>query len=155
MGEMSEGQRGSKRESLRGSSSSSYSPPTFFRTASPDRYGLLKEFAKENRNNQTDGEAILWQHIKGKSLGVKFLRQHIIFDFIADFACVERMLVIEVDGGYHYQPEQMEWDAYRTDELETMGFRVIRFTNEEVAFDTENVLKKIDSVLKEQELRNK
>lgn len=124
-----------------------YAVPGYFKTASPDRYGLLKAFAKENRHNQTEAEAVLWMHIKGNALGAKFLRQHIISDFIADFASLEQMLIVEVDGGYHYQPEQMEYDVYRVEELEKMGFRVIRFTNEEVLCDIDNVIGKIEQVL--------
>lgn len=118
----------------------------FYKWASPDRYALLKEFAKENRNNQTLAEQILWNHLKGKGLGTKFLRQYIIYDYIADFASLETMLVIEVDGAYHYQTDQMEWDAYRTENLESFGFKVIRFTNEAVLFEIEKV---IDTIIDE------
>ncbi len=118
----------------------------FFRTASPDRYELLKTFAKENRNHATEAEKALWSMIKGKALGAKFLRQHIILDYIADFAALEEYLLIEADGGYHFANEQMQWDAYRAEELENIGFKVIRFTNEEVLFDTNKVL---DSIIYE------
>ncbi len=59
------------------------------------------------------------------------------------------MLVIEVDGGYHYCPEQMERDAYRTEKLEKLGFKVIRFRNESIIMEIENVLKKIQECLDE------
>ena len=114
-----------------------------FQTASPDRYELLKSFARKNRNNQTDAEKCLWQWLRCGGLGVKFKRQHIIYDFIADFVCLEKMLVIEVDGAYHFTDEQMEHDAYRTEELEQFGFHVLRFTNEEVIYETEKVINKI------------
>ena len=114
-----------------------------FQTASPDRYALLKSFARKNRNDQTDAEKCLWQQLRGRALGVKFKRQHIIYDFIADFVCLEKMLIVEVDGVYHFASDQMEEDAYRTRELERFGFRVLRFTNEEVIFDTEKVINKI------------
>lgn len=120
-----------------------YKVPDYFRTASPDRYELLKVFAKENRNNQTLAESQLWKYIKGNALGVKFLRQHIIADYIADFVSLECKLIIEVDGGYHFSFEQMEWDAYRTEDLERYGFKVIRFTNEEVLFNINMVVDKI------------
>ena len=123
-----------------------YEAPDFYKTASPDRYELLKAFAQENRRNQTVAEYFLWQHLKGNRLGVKFLRQHVIYDYIADFVALDRMLVIEVDGGYHYSPEQLEWDAYRTDDLEKFGFKVIRFTNEEVL---NNITKVTDSIIYE------
>ena len=118
-----------------------------FQTANPDRYALLKSFARENRNNQTDAEKCLWQQLRSGALGVKFKRQHIIYDFIADFVCLEKMLIIEVDGAYHFTNAQMESDAYRTEELEQFGFRVLRFTNEEVIFDTEKVINKIKNTI--------
>ena len=78
---------------------------------------------------------------------MKFKRQHIIYDFIADFVCLEKMLIIEVDGAYHFTNSQMESDAYRTEELKQFGFRVLRFTNEEVIFDTEKVINKIKNTI--------
>jgi very-short-patch-repair endonuclease len=114
-----------------------------FQTASPDRYELLKAFARENRNNQTDAEKCLWQQLRSGELGVKFKRQHIIYDFIADFVCLEKMLIIEVDGAYHFTDSQTEYDIYRTEELERFGFRVLRFTNEEVIYETQEVIRKI------------
>ena len=118
-----------------------------FQTASSDRYDLLKAFARENRNNQTNAEKSLWQQLRGATLGVKFKRQHIIYDFIADFVCLEKRLIIEVDGAYHFTDNQMESDAYRTEELERFGFRVLRFTNEEVINDIGKVIKIIKSTL--------
>lgn len=118
-----------------------------FQTASSDRYDLLKAFARESRNNQTNAEKCLWQQLRGKALGVKFKRQHIIYDFIADFVCLEKKLIIEVDGAYHFTDNQMEHDAYRTEELERFGFRVLRFTNEEVINNIEKVIKTIKTAL--------
>ena len=114
-----------------------------FQTASPDRYDLLKVFARKNRNNQTTAEICLWQQLRCGTLGVKFKRQHIIYDYIVDFICLEKNLVIEVDGAYHYTDEQMIHDAYRTEELERFGFKILRFTNEEVINETESVISKI------------
>ncbi len=76
-------------------------------------------------------------------MGVKFLRQHVIYDYITDFVALEQKLIIEVDGGYHYSPEQIEWDAYRTDDLMKFGFKVIRFTNEEVLENINMVMDRI------------
>ena len=59
-----------------------YVAPDFFRTASPDRYELLKEFAKKNRKNPTIAESFLWQQLKGEALGGKFRRQHVIYDLL-------------------------------------------------------------------------
>ena len=85
----------------------------------------------------------MWQQLRCETLGVKFKRQHIIYDYIVDFICLEKNLVIEVDGAYHYTDEQMIHDAYRTEELERFGFKILRFTNEEVINETESVISKI------------
>lgn len=119
-----------------------------FKTASPDRYVLLKEFAKKNRENMTLAEQVLWEELKKNQTGHRFLRQHIIGDYIVDFLCKDDGLIVEVDGGYHAEREQQEDDALRTQFLESMGFRVIRFTNEEVLYDTENTIQEIENKLK-------
>ena len=106
-------------------------------------YGILKEYARENRKHQTDAERHLWNYIKGSALGVKFLRQHIIAEYIGDFVCTESRLVVELDGGYHAERNQQYNDAIRTEVLNKMGFRVIRFTNEQVFYDLENTLNTI------------
>lgn len=118
-----------------------------YQTASPDRYGILKAFANDNKRGMTTAEQLLWEELRGKKLGVKFRRQHPIFDYIADFVCLERKLIIEVDGGYHNLPEQFLDDDSRTRNIQAMGFRVIRLTNEEVMFDMDNVVDRIYDVL--------
>lgn len=115
----------------------------FYNTASPDRYQLLKGFAKENRKFPTDAESLLWQHIRSNQLWFKFNRQHIVGDYIVDFICIERSLVIEVDGGYHSEYEQIQRDECRTEHLEDMGLRVIRFSNEEIFDNIKDVLDRI------------
>ena len=82
-------------------------------------------------------------------MGMKFLRQHVIGDFIVDFVSCTGGLVVEVDGGYHLEPRQQEADVLREDALERMGYHVMRFTNEEVLFDTDNVLEQIMSYFQE------
>ena len=109
-------------------------------------YGLLKAYAKENRKNQTEAESILWNQIRGKALGATFLRQYIIGDYITDFACLEPKLVIEVDGGYHSEPRQID-DAVRQEWLEEQGFKVIRFSNAEVECDIDNTIRRIKDAL--------
>ena len=76
--------------------------------------------------------------------GSRFVRQYIIGDYIVDFANLYTKLIIEVDGGYHSEPRQAEDDEIRTQHLEAMGFRVIRFSNEEVLFDIEKTLETIE-----------
>ncbi len=122
-----------------------------FKTAAPDRYGLLREFARKNRKNATLAEQVLWEELREKELGVRFLRQHIIGDYIADFIALEVGLIIEVDGSYHSEPQQEEDDERRTRKLKTMGFDVIRFTNEDVLYNTNKVIDDIIQKLQEYE----
>jgi RNase H-fold protein (predicted Holliday junction resolvase) len=85
-----------------------------YHTADPVVYGLLKEFVKENRSNPTEAENILWQILRGKKLdGYKFRRQHIIGSFIADFVCISKKLIIEVDGLIHQTKENKISDIGR------------------------------------------
>ena len=119
-----------------------------FKTADPSFYGMLKMYARENRKNMTDAEASLWDAIKDRALGVKFLRQHIIGQYIVDFVSLEKALVIEVDGGYHSEPHQIADDQERQRWLEQHGFRVIRFTNEEVVFNIKSTINLIRSYLR-------
>lgn len=105
--------------------------------ADPILYPLLKKHANYHRHHPTEAEDALWQILSEKSvLGYKFRRQHIIDQYIADFACLEKKLIIEVDGKYHNLKGQQE-DAIRTIVLEKYGYKVIRFTNEEVLCDTD------------------
>ena len=107
--------------------------------ASPDRYGLLKEYSRENRNNMTLGEKALWSSLRHKFLGHRFYRQYIIADYIVDFLCHEGGVIIEVDGGYHSEPRQAEDDKLRAQRLEQLGFHVLRFSNEEILENIEDV----------------
>ena len=112
-------------------------------------YPLLWAFAKENRNNPTEAERRLWFYLSNKQLGVRFRRQHIIGQYIADFACLEKMLIIELDGGYHSLPERQISDEQRTADLQEKGYRVIRFTNEELFNGIDIILTKIKNALNE------
>ena len=114
-----------------------------FHLACPDRYGLLKEYAKEQRSKPTEAELALWKLLKGKSLGVSVKRQYVILDFIADFYIPEQQLIIEVDGGYHNSLEQTILDESREKRLRNVGYNILRFTNEEVLTDTERVIRDI------------
>ncbi|RRQ50355.1 leucine--tRNA ligase [Maribacter algicola] len=111
---------------------------------------LLLERAKEMRNNPTAAESVLWDGLKSKQLGFKFRRQHLIADYIVDFVCLSKNLVIEVDGGIH--DSQIEADASRTEVLNQQGFEVLRFRNEEVIGDLDTVLTKIQRNLNERNI---
>lgn len=117
-------------------------------TADGSYYNLLRQFAKYNRQNPTPAESVLWHLLRGNQLGQPFRRQHIIGVFIADFVCLPSMLIIELDGGYHSIPEQQIADKERTAWLRQEGFNVVRFTNEEVMSNTEEVLKTIKENMK-------
>ena len=121
------------------------------RWAASDRYSLLKEWARLNRKNPTNAEVILWNHLRGKELKTKFFRQYIIADYIVDFVSLEYNLIIEVDGAYHSEYEQQQYDESRTERLESFGFKLIRFTNDEVISQTELVIETIKKVLHEKE----
>jgi valyl-tRNA synthetase len=116
-------------------------------TAKHTNYDLLKKYSKELRRFSTEAEAILWEMLRRKNLDVRFRRQHIIGDYIVDFVCLPNKLIVEVDGGYHNQMEIAEADAIRTSILNELGFQVIRFTNEEVIGNSEQVLKQIKDAL--------
>ena len=120
-----------------------------YKTASPDRYGLLKVFARENRKNATLAESVLWEHLREGESGERFLRQHIIGYYIADFVSRHGGLIIEVDGGYHSEPRQQEDDELREEYLEKRGYHIIRFTNEEVLYNIDNVLETIEKYFDE------
>ena len=108
---------------------------------------ILFELAKKLRANQTEAESVLWLYLLNNQIGFRFKRQHPIKYFIADFYCHKAKLVIEIDGGYHQLPEQYEYDKNRDYELEELGLKVIRFTNEQVFFDIENTMKSIQKEL--------
>jgi PncC family amidohydrolase len=112
-------------------------------------YALLKKYMLEHRSKPTRAEEILWSLLKGKKIGgFRFRRQHIIGPYIADFVCIRQKLIIEVDGLIHQLPENKKSDAERTVELKRYGFHVIRFTNEQVTKNTDDVLNEILTHLK-------
>ncbi|TGV02867.1 leucine--tRNA ligase [Flavivirga rizhaonensis] len=110
---------------------------------------LLIERAKDMRANPTQAEAALWEQLRNKNLDAKFRQQHLIGDYIVDFVCLDKKLIIEVDGKIH--ESQIEEDAKRTEVLENDYFKVIRFTNEEVLSNLESVLKTIREELSQRE----
>jgi very-short-patch-repair endonuclease len=118
-----------------------------YKVADPLYYSLLHEFAKENKQHATEAEQLLWHFIRGSQLGVKFNRQHIIGKYIADFVCLDKKLIIEVDGAYHSQEKQQLWDEYRDDFLKSNSYKILRFTNNEVLFNMDSVLDKIRKCL--------
>ncbi|KGO91432.1 hypothetical protein Q766_17780 [Flavobacterium subsaxonicum WB 4.1-42 = DSM 21790] len=110
----------------------------------------LIQHSKNNRKEPTKSEALVWNALRNKNLGLKFRRQHAIGIYIADFVCLEKRLIIEIDGGYHNTKDQIELDEARTLALEQKYlFKIVRFTNEEVTKDITAVCSKIKTVLAE------
>ena len=128
----------SKRE--RGSESSDFG----YVTNTPEQWEHLLEKAKANRQNATEAETIMWDILRNRQMDdYKFRRQHPIAGFIPDFVCLEKKLIIEIDGGYHNTKEQEEYDNLRTQWLNEYKYNIIRFTNDEVINNTESVKEKI------------
>jgi very-short-patch-repair endonuclease len=102
--------------------------------------------ARELRKNLTKAEQVLWRHLRLRQLrGHKFRRQQPIGQYIVDFVCFEKRLIIEVDGGQH--SEQVLYDLKRSTWLNSQGFRILRFWNNQVLRETEAVKKVIGEAL--------
>ena len=102
------------------------------------------EYSKELRKNQTDAEKILWYYLRNRQLnGIKFRRQEAIDNYIADFVCYDKKLIIELDGGGHFEPNQAVHDKNRDAFLNKNGFKVIRIYNTDVYKNIEGVIEHI------------
>lgn len=126
--------------------------PFVFETADPISYDLLKKYAEENKMFMTEAEQALWDMLKSKNIGHKFRRQHIVGDYIADFANLHYKVVVEVDGKYHFRGDQPVSDEQRTADLNRMGWTVVRFTNEEVLGDINNVIYQLKKLFQSMEI---
>jgi very-short-patch-repair endonuclease len=117
----------------------------------------LQPYANENRNNATKAEACLWKYVlRAKQMkGYSFRRQRPVLNFIADFMCKELNLIIEVDGITHSYEETVVKDIKRQEELEKVGFTIIRFTDEEILTAINRVGEAIAQCIEEIELRKK
>ena len=107
--------------------------------------GYLRTARRTLRNNLTPEEAILWNLIKKNKLGHKFRRQHSTGNFVLDFYCATKRLAIELDGSQHL--DNQEYDKERTEYLESLGIKVIRFWNSEVKSNLGGVVMKINEEL--------
>lgn len=100
--------------------------------------------ARTLRATSTDAERLLWSRLRDRRFGgSRFRRQHPIGPFFADFACVEAKLIIEVDGGQHYEADVQRSDATRSHELQCRGYDVLRFSNREVLGEVDGVLTRV------------
>ena len=100
------------------------------------------ERARQLRNAATDAERRLWRRLRGKQLaGFKFRRQYPLAGYIVDFVCIPAMLVLELDGGQHL--DAADYDAERTRTIEALGYRVLRFWNDDVLLRADAVLEEV------------
>ena len=98
---------------------------------------MTTERIRELRQNMTNAERMFWRAVRARQIGAKILRQFPIGPYVVDFICLERRLVIEIDGGQHAHSAT---DATRDAWLEAHGFRIVRFWNNEVIENLEGVL---------------
>ena len=103
------------------------------------RYGLERDEARRLRRSQSDAEHVLWTRLRAhRFLGLKFRRQHPIGPYIVHFCCIDKKLIVELDGSQHL--ENANYDSQRTAFLNRQGYRVIRFWNHEVLTGMEESL---------------
>jgi very-short-patch-repair endonuclease len=108
----------------------------------------LTNLAKSLRAKQTDAESVLWYKLCNRQLeGAKFRRQEQIENYIVDFVCFERRVIVKIDGGQHNETPNRERDEQRTHFLEQQGYRVLRFWNNDVLQNTDGVLEYIRMAL--------
>jgi very-short-patch-repair endonuclease len=104
----------------------------------------LKPLARALRSKMTDAEQCLWQKIRNRQIaGAQFYRQKPLLSFIVDFYCPKAKLVIELDGGQHYEAEHLAKDCERDEQLKLAGLKVLRFDDRQVLTEREAVLKVI------------
>ena len=99
------------------------------------------------RKEATPAEVKLWGYLRREQMGVKFRRQHALGNYIVDFCCIEKKLIIELDGSQHL--DLQEYDEIRTEYLESLGYRVLRFWNNQVMKDINGVIVAIEYALEE------
>ncbi|MBI1235766.1 MAG: DUF559 domain-containing protein [Alphaproteobacteria bacterium] len=104
--------------------------------------------ARSLRRDMTKSETVLWTALKGRALdGWKFRRQHPVGPYIADFACLEAKLIVEVDGATHNSHDEIAHDRQRTDFLESQGFAIVRITNTGIYEDLDGIVRQISAAL--------
>jgi very-short-patch-repair endonuclease len=110
--------------------------------------GKLFEFGRDLRQRSTEAEKVLWGYLRNRKFyGLKFRRQHPIDEFVADFYCHEKKLIIELDGSIHEIEQNAQYDKARTNDLSELGIHVFRFTNSEVIHKISFVLDELKKFL--------
>ena len=112
------------------------------------------ETAKYLREHTTKAEKILWDRLRNNKLGIKFRRQMPLdlgegYHYIPDFYCSKKKLIIELDGNIHDNKENQEYDKKREDILEECGYKIIRFTNEQIINKCKDVINEIKEYIAE------
>jgi very-short-patch-repair endonuclease len=108
--------------------------------------GLMQARSKDLRKNMTAAENRMWYYLRNRRLaGYKFVREQVIGKYIADFVCRDKNLIIEVDGGQHMAAAA--YDQQRTEDLEALGYQVLRVWNHEVYDNIQGVMDKILSII--------
>lgn len=101
--------------------------------------------ARNLRKNATIQERRLWNLLKNRQFcNLKFKRQQLVGDYIVDFICNEAKIIIEIDGGQHNEPKNIEYDKTRTEFLNSLGYKVIRFWNNEIYENIDCVLLRLN-----------
>lgn len=96
----------------------------------------LVTYARKNRKKRLVSEQVIWEMVRRKQiLGYKFKRQRPVLNFIADFMCQELLLIVEIDGITHEDPQQQAYDAWRQRQLEEAGFTVLRFSSWDAVYN--------------------
>jgi very-short-patch-repair endonuclease len=107
---------------------------------------MLNNYKKALRKSQTDAESIIWYHLRNRHFrNYKFRRQHVLHNYIVDFICMSKKIIIEIDGSQHL--DQVEYDLIRAKKLENDGYKIFRFWNSEVLENLEEVLEVIYEAL--------
>jgi leucyl-tRNA synthetase len=122
--------------------------PPGYMTNTFEQWKATTGFAKANRKTSTEAEEILWQELRNRKLGgYKFRRQHPVAGYIPDFVCLDKKLIVEIDGGYHEEEDQQKFDVLRTKWLEEHGYAIVRFTNDEILSNISHVLQNVKKAL--------
>jgi very-short-patch-repair endonuclease len=108
-----------------------------------------REKRRALRNDVTPAEKEMWKYIRKDALGVRFRRQYGIGEYIADFYCPKLKLVIEIDGGSHFTDEARKYDEARTNYLNSIGVKVVRYTNNDVMNNIQGVLQNLTDIIQQ------
>jgi very-short-patch-repair endonuclease len=105
------------------------------------------DLSRQMRRQSTDAETIFWNAVRNRKVrGAKFRRQWPLGRFFADFCCVEQRLIVEIDGGQHADSQA---DQIRTEALQELGYRIVRFWNNDVLENIDGVIERLSTLLEE------